>query len=147
MFLRNLPFRGFSIRNLPSVRCMYSSQSGNNQGSGKGPKDVADDDYVLGIPKDWDGKTETTDEKRKLRPPPPLDPVRRTHSILLNDLKKTPKYLGLIPMEKSDEIFPHHCDILIIGGGTMGSSVAYWLKEKAREGLRIVVVEKDPTVS
>ncbi|CAH1389191.1 unnamed protein product [Nezara viridula] len=41
---------------------------------------------------------------------------------------------------------PKHCDVLIIGGGCMGSSIAYWLKQRALEGLRVVVVEKDPTV-
>jgi FAD-dependent oxidoreductase domain-containing protein 1 len=40
-----------------------------------------------------------------------------------------------------------HCDVVVIGGGGMGSSIAYWLKKRAREGLNVVVVEKDPTVS
>lgn len=42
--------------------------------------------------------------------------------------------------------FQTHCDVLIIGGGGVGSSIAYWLKEKARDGLNVVVVEKDDTV-
>lgn len=44
--------------------------------------------------------------------------------------------------------FPKHADIVIIGGGAIGSSVAYWLKEKSGfEGLRVVVIEKDTTYS
>jgi len=42
--------------------------------------------------------------------------------------------------------FQTHCDVLVIGGGGVGSSIAYWLKEKARDGLNVVVVEKDDTV-
>lgn len=45
-----------------------------------------------------------------------------------------------------DNLFPSHCDVLIIGGGIMGSSTAFWLKHRALEGLNVVVVEKDPTV-
>lgn len=42
--------------------------------------------------------------------------------------------------------FQSHCDILIIGGGGVGSSIAYWLKKRAFSGLNVVVLEKDPTV-
>lgn len=41
-------------------------------------------------------------------------------------------------------------DVLIIGGGAIGSSSAYWLKEKAatlNKNLHVLVVEKDPTVN
>lgn len=42
-------------------------------------------------------------------------------------------------------LFQTHCDVLVIGGGGMGSSIAYWLKQRAQDGLNVVVVEKDPT--
>lgn len=47
----------------------------------------------------------------------------------------------------NNEEFQTHCDVLVIGGGGVGSSVAYWLKKQARGGLNVVVVERDPTVS
>ncbi|KAL6432438.1 hypothetical protein ACFW04_006788 [Cataglyphis niger] len=43
------------------------------------------------------------------------------------------------------EIIPEQCDVLIIGGGAIGSSIAYWLKQTVhKEQFRVVVVEKDP---
>lgn len=48
---------------------------------------------------------------------------------------------------KGREIIPIRCDVLIIGGGAIGSSIAYWLKEKMhREDFSVVVIERDPTV-
>lgn len=49
---------------------------------------------------------------------------------------------GAVPYQ-----FPQHCDVVVIGGGAVGSSIAYWLKQRARDGLRVVVVEKDPSAS
>uniref|UniRef100_A0A6B2ECZ6 FAD-dependent oxidoreductase domain-containing protein 1 n=1 Tax=Phlebotomus kandelakii TaxID=1109342 RepID=A0A6B2ECZ6_9DIPT len=101
---------------------------------------------------------------RSTRPARPADhPFWRTVNILKNDFKKVGKYLlprGVTSSGDADreleeylnkyrqpEIFPEHCDVLIIGGGGMGSSIAYWLKKEAREGLNVVVVEKDPSYS
>lgn len=42
--------------------------------------------------------------------------------------------------------FPSDVDVCIIGGGAIGSSIAYFLKERAKNELNIVVVEKDKTV-
>lgn len=53
------------------------------------------------------------------------------------------KSKGKTSSSKVGDIFPEHCDVLVIGGGAVGSSVAYHLKERALEGLRVVVVEKD----
>lgn len=93
-------------------------------------------------------------------------PFWRTVNILKNDFKQVGRYIlprGLGSGKGADdankdleahlekyrrpEVFPAFCDVLIIGGGGFGSSIAYWLKKEAREGLNVVVVEKDPTVS
>ncbi len=42
---------------------------------------------------------------------------------------------------------PRETDICIIGGGAIGSSVAYWLKQRNPVGFNCTVVERDPTVS
>lgn len=98
-------------------------------------------------------------------------PARRTGRILKNDLMRAKNYVVdkidlfrkfspkqkkrfTTPIESIDyfiqnreniTLFQTHCDVLVIGGGAVGSSIAYWLKQRAREGLNVVVVEKDPT--
>ncbi|XP_072231166.1 FAD-dependent oxidoreductase domain-containing protein 1 [Leuresthes tenuis] len=53
------------------------------------------------------------------------------------------------PLEINPNLPPERADIVIIGGGVMGWSIAYWLKQKemVREGVRVIVVERDPTYS
>ena len=73
-------------------------------------------------------------------------PFSRTIRILTDDIK----YLFSNQSKESylENLFPSHVDILVIGGGAIGSSIAYWIKEKTGpKGLKMVVVEKDGTVS
>ena len=58
----------------------------------------------------------------------------------------------LKPTEKREtkyhiEGYTAHYDIIIIGGGVMGCSIAYWLANRVKNGFRILVVERDPTYS
>lgn len=77
------------------------------------------------------------------------NPFLRTLRILKEDFYRLEG-----PTKHSEEreralmgLFPRHADVIIIGGGAIGSSIAYWLKEKtSREGIRVVVIEKDMTV-
>lgn len=45
------------------------------------------------------------------------------------------------------EDFDAEYDVCIIGGGVIGCSIAYFLASKYYEGMKICVVEKDPTVN
>ncbi|XP_059813199.1 FAD-dependent oxidoreductase domain-containing protein 1 isoform X2 [Hypanus sabinus] len=53
------------------------------------------------------------------------------------------------PLHQTSGLPPEWADVVIIGGGVVGWSTAYWLKKKetVREGIRVVVVERDPTYS
>ncbi|XP_070621230.1 FAD-dependent oxidoreductase domain-containing protein 1 [Erythrolamprus reginae] len=44
---------------------------------------------------------------------------------------------------------PEHCDVVIVGGGIIGWSIAYWLKikETRRNAMRVIVIERDDTYS
>uniref|UniRef100_A0A3Q3JI06 FAD-dependent oxidoreductase domain-containing protein 1 n=1 Tax=Monopterus albus TaxID=43700 RepID=A0A3Q3JI06_MONAL len=53
------------------------------------------------------------------------------------------------PFDINPNLPPERADIVIIGGGVMGWSIAYWLKQKerVREGVKVIVVERDLTYS
>ncbi|NWS77536.1 FXRD1 protein, partial [Crotophaga sulcirostris] len=44
---------------------------------------------------------------------------------------------------------PEEADVVVVGGGVVGWSVAFWLKalESQRHGMKVLVVERDPTYS
>ncbi|XP_072878296.1 FAD-dependent oxidoreductase domain-containing protein 1 isoform X3 [Chlorocebus sabaeus] len=78
-----------------------------------------------GFSLDWDGKV--SEIKKKIKSILP-----GTSCDLLPDTSHLP---------------PEHSDVVIVGGGVLGLSVAYWLKqlENRRGGMRVLVVERDHT--
>ncbi|KAK5608629.1 hypothetical protein CRENBAI_022868 [Crenichthys baileyi] len=53
------------------------------------------------------------------------------------------------PFQINPNLPPETADIVIVGGGVVGWSIAYWLKQKEKlsRGMRVLVVERDPTYS
>lgn len=90
----------------------------------------------------------------------PNHPFVRTGNLLKRDMKDVKnfflpqrKILGTTEVDirdirtrANDKEFQSHCDIVIIGGGGVGASIAYWLKKRGLDGVNVVVLEKDPTV-
>ncbi|XP_070156253.1 FAD-dependent oxidoreductase domain-containing protein 1 [Polyergus mexicanus] len=73
-----------------------------------------------------------------------LKTLQRDWKALKNYLSNR-KFLDFESLWTGREIIPDQCDILIIGGGAIGSAIAYWLKETVhKEEFHVVVVEKDP---
>uniref|UniRef100_A0A1B6F2Q8 FAD-dependent oxidoreductase domain-containing protein 1 n=1 Tax=Cuerna arida TaxID=1464854 RepID=A0A1B6F2Q8_9HEMI len=76
-------------------------------------------------------------------------PLRKTMRILKSDMKYLIKLIdgdATVENLRPTNQFPNHCDVLIVGGGVIGSSIAYWLKQRALSGLHVVVLEKDASV-
>ncbi|CAK1549812.1 unnamed protein product [Leptosia nina] len=65
------------------------------------------------------------------------NPFQRTIECITSDIK-----YGIFN-KAADKVYPEHADVVIIGGGFLGSSGAYWLKERAGEGLNVVVLDKN----
>ncbi|XP_023557269.1 FAD-dependent oxidoreductase domain-containing protein 1 [Octodon degus] len=71
----------------------------------------------------------------------------------VSEMKK--KIRSLLPGEPDNFMYdtrhlpPERSDVVIVGGGVIGLSVAFWLKklEKRRDGIRVLVVERDQTYS
>ncbi|XP_021929318.1 FAD-dependent oxidoreductase domain-containing protein 1-like isoform X2 [Zootermopsis nevadensis] len=104
--------------------------------------------------------TNKSEVSSSYEPPKPENPFKRTFRILGNDMKtaknKVQSFITKVQgvrevtnkVPKSpyrDGVFPEHCDIAIIGGGAMGSSIAYWLKQRAPNAITVTVIEKDPS--
>lgn len=94
---------------------------------------------------------------------PTEHPFNRTVRILKDDAQKIANFVlpskkeivkpdseldirDFVASENKKTEFQSHCDVLIIGGGGVGASIAYWLKKRAFSGLNVVVLEKDCTV-
>ncbi|XP_038211684.1 FAD-dependent oxidoreductase domain-containing protein 1 [Zerene cesonia] len=65
------------------------------------------------------------------------NPIRRTLDAITGDIRFG-KLTNTPPSRN-----PEHADIVIIGGGFIGSCAAYWLKTRAGNGLNVVVLDKE----
>uniref|UniRef100_A0A8C5S6B6 FAD-dependent oxidoreductase domain-containing protein 1 n=1 Tax=Laticauda laticaudata TaxID=8630 RepID=A0A8C5S6B6_LATLA len=87
----------------------------------------------------------------------PEEPRVRFSIIRGGDFFREFKKLTNFPNLKTDfdslfpkrDLPPEHCDVVIIGGGIIGWSIAYWLKakEKHRNAIQVLVIERDNTYS
>lgn len=76
-----------------------------------------------------------------------LKGFKRDWKMLKRVFSPNREFSDIEALWRGHNVIPTRCDVLIIGGGAIGSSIAYWLKQKVyREEFNVVVIEKDPTV-
>ncbi|CAG2104745.1 unnamed protein product [Medioppia subpectinata] len=68
---------------------------------------------------------------------------KRAVNIIKDDLSLLKE--GRIHRAPYEQPFPHQVDIAIFGGGIIGSSIAYFLKQRAPQSFTCAVIERDPT--
>ncbi|CAG2170187.1 unnamed protein product, partial [Oppiella nova] len=69
--------------------------------------------------------------------------IKRAIRIIKDDLSLLKE--GRIHRPPYEQPFPHQVDIAIFGGGIIGSSIAYFLKQRAPQSFSCAVIERDPT--
>jgi len=85
---------------------------------------------------------DTVSPKQKI-----LKGLKRDWNVLKRVLSSDRKFSDFEALWKEPEIIPTQCDVLIVGGGAIGSSIAYWLNQKIyKKEFNVVVIEKDPSV-
>ncbi|XP_050425904.1 FAD-dependent oxidoreductase domain-containing protein 1-like isoform X2 [Adelges cooleyi] len=76
------------------------------------------------------------------------NPMHRVKRFLKRDLNQlVSTFNDPFNQYEDSKLFPKTVDLLIVGGGAIGSSIAYWIQNKVRDGLSIVVVDKDLSYS
>lgn len=162
MFLPRIPLRNIARQFHRSVRCLCDKKDKNDQIN---PTKQTNETPKIKLPINRQRKLQDWQmiDADDIEPPQDEDPIARTHRILKNDILSLKKYMPILNNKSvkenatmwkhvlmgeggvypEEEIFPSHCDVVIIGGGAVGSSIAYHLKDRARDGLRIVVLERD----
>lgn len=129
---------GRQIRTISSSSSLLSSNAGGNNDNNNTPREENPMARTFNIL-----KTDLKKFKDKFKS---SNPTKESSEELSDDDQKLQRFQGVSSIGNED-IFQTHCDVVVIGGGGVGSSVAFWLKERARDGLNVVVVERDPTVS
>lgn len=79
------------------------------------------------------------------------DPIHNVKKTLRINQRSMRKLFGVQDrLEDVDDhdskYIPNQADVVIIGGGAIGASIAYWVKHFTRHGSSVAVIEKDPTV-
>ncbi|CAL1545413.1 unnamed protein product [Lymnaea stagnalis] len=85
-----------------------------------------------------DGPVEDKNEVNSEKRIPRAGKYRSPWKILREEFE------GIGTMKPPGLEVPRETDILIVGGGVVGSAVAYWLKQRNPKGSNILVVERDP---
>ncbi|KAL0267038.1 UNVERIFIED_CONTAM: hypothetical protein PYX00_009411 [Menopon gallinae] len=76
----------------------------------------------------------------------PMDRIARVHNYDMVRVKE--KVMTRLGFEFEPQLHKYYngptwADVVIIGGGAIGSACAYWIKKKASEGVRVVVLDRD----
>jgi NADPH-dependent 2,4-dienoyl-CoA reductase/sulfur reductase-like enzyme len=77
--------------------------------------------------------------------PPPTEPAAgafRNPRKVFSDEKSIYR-----SRQTGSQVIPRETDVVVIGGGLVGLSTAFWLKQQNPTGYSVTVIEQDDTVS
>lgn len=152
-FIRQLSVSGRNNKDDRDVEKPKSGEKGDEQIQLAKDKTSDNIDFKTESDQVAHGQKKTFEYKPLQREPPRMNPNLKVKKVFVDDYDTAKRaVMGVVKTKEEVETkmgpppqhLPSSTEVLIIGGGAMGASVAYWLKQKIPgDILKVLVVERD----